>query len=57
MITYKKVKDEIKVYLGKKPVGSIRPIDNGYAYFPAGSALHGDIFPHIAQVQKSIESE
>lgn len=61
MITHKKVpwaKNEIRVCLDKRLVGSIRPIDSGYAYFPrADNTIHGDIFPHSAQVQKSIESE
>ena len=49
----------IAVYLSGKRVGTIESVNgrNGFTYFPAGSRKHGDVFPSVWQVKKSLEAE
>jgi hypothetical protein len=52
MITYK---ENIKVYLEGKPIGTIKQIKTGYQYCPAGRK-GGDILDSVAEVKQSLES-
>lgn len=46
----------VKVTMDSKYIGDIRPWENGYAFFPKGSKIVGDMFPTIALVIQSIEA-
>lgn len=52
-------KETVKVFLGKKRVGTIKPKGLGYAYFPTGGGKNhvGEEFRTIAAVKHSIEGE
>lgn len=47
----------IKVKMDGKHIGDIRPVDRGYAFFPKGSKISGDVFPTISAVERSLEAE
>ncbi len=47
----------VKVRLDGKICGNIKVVDGGWQYFPKGRKEGGDIFPTLAEVQKSLESE
>ncbi len=59
MITYKAlIKNSIAVYINKKRVGTIKPTDEGYAYYPiGGNFTHGDVLPTIEQVKQTLNQE
>lgn len=56
MITYIRNGKKLEVYLGKKHVGTIQPVDGGYAYFPKDSRHRGDTFPTYRAVMESLEA-
>ena len=47
---------EVTVYLGRRLIGHIKPVGDGWAYFPRGKTFHGPVMPSIAQVKKILES-
>lgn len=51
MVTFEEI---INVKLDGKHCGVIKRKRNGYAYFPAGDGVGGDVFPSIALVKKDI---
>ena len=65
MITYKEQHETygknrwliVHVLLGGKRVGVIRKETDGWRYWPKGSDTGGQLFPSIAAVKKSLESE
>lgn len=46
-----------KVKLGGKKVGTIKPVEGGWQYFPLNHKQGGEIYPTIQLVQKSLEFE
>lgn len=58
LISYNKDGKNIKVYLGSKRVGTIRPVNGGYSYFVyMNDKYQGEIFKTIQEVKKSLEIE
>lgn len=49
--------DSIRVYLGRKHIGDIKPTTAGYYYQPANTdrSFGGDTFRTVAEVKASIE--
>lgn len=46
---------EIPVRFDGKRVGTIKPVEGGWQYFPLNHKKGGDIFDTISKVQKSLE--
>jgi hypothetical protein len=57
MIRYVTTPRGIKVYLGRKLVGKIIQVENGFAYLPVGSRHRGETLPSVAAVKRSLEIE
>lgn len=58
MITYFwKSNNVIQVKLDGRIIGTIKPKDGGFAYYPKGWKESGDVFKTISEVKRSIESE
>ena len=47
----------IPVRFNKKRVGTIKPVEGGWQYFPLNHKIGGEIFKTIPEVQKSLEFE
>lgn len=45
----------IPVRMNGKRVGTIKPVDGGWQYFPINHKQGGEIFDTIGKVQKSLE--
>lgn len=45
----------IPVRLDKKRVGTIKPVEGGWQYFPLNHKQGGEIFDSITKVQQSLE--
>jgi len=57
MITYKQIngkKFHLQVKLDGRVVGSIRPVLDGFKYFPKGSCNGGERFATIDEVKASL---
>lgn len=57
MIAYKRKGTAHKVYLDNKHIGAIRPVADGYKYFPKGQDEGGETFRSIMEVKRDIEGE
>lgn len=59
MIEYRKYNktDALGVYLDGIRIGEIRVVSGGFQYFPRGQKIGGDIFPTLAEVKRSLETE
>lgn len=57
MITYKTLGNQVQVKLDGKVAGHIKPMMDGFAYFPKGSKTGGDILPSVDAVKKTLESK
>jgi hypothetical protein len=52
MITFRAVRNEIHIYIDGKLSGSIRRIEDGWAYFPkSDKEMHGEILDSIQAVK------
>lgn len=47
----------IRVRLDSRFVGEIRPVLNGWRYFPKGSKDGGEVFNTVIDCQRSLETE
>lgn len=52
----------VEVKLAGKRVGEIKPVEGGFAYFPAvtrvgSKVLKGDVFPSLGLCKASLEAE
>lgn len=56
MIQYEMKNGEMRVYLDRRHIGSIRMHDNGYRYEPKASKAVGETFTTVAAVRRSIEA-
>ena len=57
MITYQEKPEGVAVFLDKKRTGTIKQVMGGWAYFPIGKKMSGEVFPSIAKVKQSLEAE
>ena len=57
MITYKRNKGQILVFLDNVRAGTIRPVKGGFQYFPWRKDIGGRIFKTIEEVKHSLETE
>lgn len=48
---------KINVYVHGQLSGAIKLVQGGFAYFPKGSSLRGDVFKTVREVQASLETE
>ncbi len=58
IVTYKesgKLKQNISVYIDGKRVGTIKPVPNGFAYYPLGSRTRGEVMPTVEEIKHSLE--
>lgn len=46
----------VKVYLGKKLVGTIHRVEGGWSYKPKGSRTSGDVFQQLVDCKRSLTS-
>ena len=57
-ITYKSsgdLKQNLTVFLEGKRVGTIKPVPNGFAYYPQGSRTSGEVMPTPGDIKKTLE--
>ena len=45
----------IRVYLVGKHIGTIKPVTNGFAYFPLGSRTKGETRPTPEAIKRDLE--
>ena len=55
MITYKRNRGHILVFKDGIRLGTIRPVDGGFQYFPCMKEFVGEVFLTIGEVKESLE--